>query len=636
MENKNSIIDKLIWFTLLTSVILVPLFFTTANTELFEVPKMFIVYLSAVLLLTLTSLKFILSGKLEIPKSLVFYSLAAFVAIQVASTFTSIDKFTSVFGYPTRLNGGLLSSFAYLIIFTSALINLNFQKAQKLLLAMIASAFAVALWGIPRHFGAEPNCLILTRRLNATCWQKEFDPTVRIFSTLGQPNWLASFIVLVLPFAAALLIATKKGSRLLPFVICAALGLALIFTGSVSGILGFLASVMAFSVLIGTRMLKKNIKILGIITALLFMVLVFAAPTIKNRISQSLSQKTAANAGTPSGQIRLVVWQGALSAFGAKPILGFGPETFIYSYYQFRPQAHNQTTEWNFYYNKAHNEFLNYAANTGILGLGSYLAFIILSVWQLFKIARSKNAASIWAKAAIASITGYLVTIFFGFSIVATQLFMFLAIAAVLVLSGTPAKVVDLKISGLAKKALSLTTAVLGLWLLIFIFRLYFADLLINRAKSTVRLTSYLSAVSVSPIDNPFYLADYAYTLAIYSGAQKDPTLAKILIDQSMAIGQKALNISPLNLLVLNKVASAAGELSTADTTYKIKVLELNKKAILLAPTDPTSYLNLAKSQRAIGQIKEAQKSAETALQLKPDYQEAKGLLDQIQDKKLQ
>ena len=80
--------------------------------------------------------------------------------------------------------------------------------------------------------------------------------------------------------------------------------------------------------------------------------------------------------GTDSGQIRLYVWQGALDIWKAYPLFGTGVETFAFAYYQFRPAEHNLTSEWDYLYNKAHNEYLNYLATTGALGLGSYLLFI--------------------------------------------------------------------------------------------------------------------------------------------------------------------------------------------------------------------------------------------------------------------
>jgi O-antigen ligase len=78
--------------------------------------------------------------------------------------------------------------------------------------------------------------------------------------------------------------------------------------------------------------------------------------------------------GSDSGKIRLIVWQGAIEAFKQNPLTGSGVETFAFAYYKVKPLAHNLTSEWDYLYNKAHNEYLNYLATTGIFGLGTYLA----------------------------------------------------------------------------------------------------------------------------------------------------------------------------------------------------------------------------------------------------------------------
>ena len=84
--------------------------------------------------------------------------------------------------------------------------------------------------------------------------------------------------------------------------------------------------------------------------------------TTQQQVTSSLTQLE--NGGTESGQIRLIVWQGALEIFKHYPIFGSGVETFAYSYFQYKPISHNLVSEWDFLYNKAHNEFLNYLATT--------------------------------------------------------------------------------------------------------------------------------------------------------------------------------------------------------------------------------------------------------------------------------
>src|SRR3989344_5386873 len=363
----SKVLDSIIWICFLALAILTPLIFFSGNIEIFEVPKMHFVYLASTIILFSTLTKSAIEGKFLIPKNLPFFIFLIFLLIQIISTFTSIDKFTSISGYPSRLNGGLLSQFAYFAIFYTGLVNLNFEKTKKLLIAAVLSSLFVALWGIAGHFGKDPSCLVLADTLTSDCWQEEFNPQLRIFSTLGQPNWLASYLVLVLPFTIAFAMTFEKKVLKNFFAATAIiLFIALVMTTSRAGILGIFLALAILAVLAGRALLADNFKVVRIIllgflaAVLLFGSFLFArigeiisedrtSDTGNQTAQRSETQVNQQPKGTESGEIRLIVWQGAIAAFKARPILGFGPETFAYSYYLFRPASHNQTTEWNFF-----------------------------------------------------------------------------------------------------------------------------------------------------------------------------------------------------------------------------------------------------------------------------------------------
>ena len=611
LEVTKRIIDQINWISLLTLVVVTPVLFTTATSELFEVPKMLFVYFVAIVATTATLLKFVIDKKITIPKNLIFLTLLLFLAVQIASTISSIDKFTSVFGYPSRLNGGLLSQVAYSLIFFCAILNLDRVKSQKIFLVAIATATAVSLWGIPGYFGRDPNCLVLTGSLNSSCWQQEFDPTKRIFSTLGQPNWLASYLVLILPLALSQIFRVKNPQKRILFCLITLIILtALILTNSRAGLAGLIVTLILFFALLGTGQIKKNFKFFLSILVPIILIATVAGTTLFSRIYEAVSPRKG-QGPTESGQIRLIVWQGAVEIFKNNPILGTGPETFAYSYYKYRPLAHNLTTEWNFFYNKAHNEFLNYLANLGILGFISYGAFLTVTVLTLWK-----SRASIAVKGVLSGLIGYQVTILFGFSTVATQAIMFLIVAA----AQSPTLTVSFKFPSLKKgHQLIIGTALLivGAAGIAGVLRLFIADVLITRAQNLTLdnpklLAAYTLALSTSPIDNPFYLADAAYRA------------------NSAPFAQKAETLAPNNLLVLRKVANTYFLLSQTDKNYEDDAIRVAQRLTKLAPTDPQSYLTLAKIQIGLVKFDDAQKSLATALQLKPDYLEAQQILEQL------
>jgi len=77
---------------------------------------------------------------------------------------------------------------------------------KKSLYAILSSAVLVVLWGLPSHFGYDPTCLLFRGTLDVSCWTTDFYPTVRIFSTLGQPAWLAAYLAALIPITFALFI----------------------------------------------------------------------------------------------------------------------------------------------------------------------------------------------------------------------------------------------------------------------------------------------------------------------------------------------------------------------------------------------------------------------------------------------
>jgi len=653
LEKIPKLLDSVIWVCFLALVILTPLIFFSGNIEIFEVPKMHFVYFISTIILFLTLIKSAIEGKFLIPKNLPFFAFLTFLTIQTLATFFSIDKFTSISGYPSRLNGGLLSQFAYLAIFYAGLISLSLEKTKKLLIAAVLSSLFVSLWGIAGHFGKDPSCLVLADQLTSDCWQEEFNPMLRIFSTLGQPNWLASYLVLILPFAITFaMIFEKKILKNFFAATSVILFIALVMTTSRAGILGIFLGIASLAVFLGRGIIQDNFKVVRIILlGFLAAILIFGG-VLFARLGEIVTSNQepatgdqsqppnspiaqSPNVGTESSEIRLIVWQGAIEAFKKRPVFGFGPETFAYSYYLYRPLSHNQTTEWNFFYNKAHNEFLNYLATTGALGTFFYVAFLASVIFILFILQKKEDSENkLLTAAAAGSILGYQTTIFFGFSTVTAQTTMFLAICAILCLANQ--NYFEIQMKEKLRTRFAQGTFLLGLIILSFPLRLYFADLSWARAKelesaNTARsLGAYKTARSLSPVFDPFIESDFAYRQAVYANVLEDKSQADQYVTEADKKAQKADKSAKSNLIVKRRIANTYLLLAKIDPTFSQKALDSGQDLLKLAPTDPQSYLTLAKIQVGVGQKEKAQETLTLALLLKPDYLEAQQLFEQL------
>lgn len=440
-QTPNTLPTRLLQGILLAVVFFTPLIYTAATRELFEFPKMSFIYLTTILaaaaFLWQSGDQVRLGGgakKVHLGKTPWDKALLFFLVSYLLSTLFSLDRYTSLFGYYSRFNGGLFS----VLCFTTLYYLFNQQLAdkrfvRKTLYALFLAAFLVSLLGIAQHFGYQRE-------------QWVQDSAARVFSTLGQPNWLAAFLVMLLPLTLAfLLLAPSLGWRAVFFLLTSALYAAFWFTYSLSGLISLLFAFFVFFLTSEKSCLYQKRKAL-LLMAVTFLFISLSqpgifAPRLKSffkQISQTIIPPLyAATSPSPAYEgdtfkIRTLVWQGGLAAWQQDfktLLLGYGPETFAYAFLPYRPAALNLTSEWDFLYNKAHNDYVDTLVNRGLLGLSSFM-YLLFSFSFYVKSVLNKKGVSSFGRTLTAALyagwVGLLISNFFGWSVVATSLLFWL------------------------------------------------------------------------------------------------------------------------------------------------------------------------------------------------------------------
>ena len=605
--------------------------------------------------------------RLTIKRTPLDIPLLLFLGANILSTIFSIDIHTSIWGYYSRSNGGLLSIISYLLLYWAYCSNMDKEKVLTTLKFALASGAIVSLYAISEHFGISPSCISLRGEFNASCWIQ--DVQSRVFATLGQPNWLAAYLsMLIFPSLYFYLSAVTRRFHIIYYTLLLTLYSAFTFTYSRGPTLGLIGGMAVFLILFIRKFGLKSIIIITIISFILINFLFGSALTSFRLISKfaapvrptiSLPPKPSSttqleNGGTESGQIRFIVWQGALDIFKHNPIFGSGLETFAYSYYQYRPQTHNLTSEWDFLYNKAHNEYLNYLATTGILGLGTYIlligSFVFWSVKKVMsyelRVKNEKNNSTLitLTSALLAAYISYLIYNFFLFSVVAIAIFFYLFPALVFVTTEST-KAISFQISAFRfiykrpsyTQAAKVVVVITTLSLLYSIFQLWYADTLFNlgekasEAGNPGRAYNLLAqAVDLNSAE-PFYKSELAFSAAQASSALKETeaTLSAALKNEATVQMAGVLKNSPKNVSFWRSAVRTYFELATIDPTYIGKTLTALDTAISLAPTDPKLYYNKALILDTEGKKDEEIKVLQMAITLKPNYLEA---LQQLKD----
>jgi len=600
----------LITYTLYFLTIFLPLTFTTFNSELFEFPK-FILLLSGTILISLAWGYHIYQTKVvpSIKVNALNLSVLAILFSQTISTIFSIHPYTSFWGYYSRFHQGLLTTLCYTIIYFSAQYFLNNKSTQKLIKISVGTAFLISLYAILERLG-----------IDKTLWIQ--DVQNRVFSTLGQPNWLAAYLLPNL-FLILYLHQTSRAKNTSPLhnFIYTTLFVALLFTKSRSGFLAFLLSYITYFILLARQFSFPKIRPYAIRYTLytILLIALFGSPFSPSIFSiLGKSQAPASplptgtvleTGGTESGDIRKIVWTGALDLIKKYPLFGTGPETFAYSYYWTRPISHNNTSEWDFLYNKAHNEYLNIAATTGLIGLVAYLYFhYAVFATSLTTIPKSKkvnqdadDSLRHFYPVLGASIIGFSVTNFFGFSVIPVYLTMIL-------LATIPATLIAPTILNQVPSTMYYVLIILPL---IYPAKLFLADLnyaqgkrLLDAGNSAKALPLLKRAVAARPGSDVFHsaLGETYATLGQADLANQQADLLRTLNPYHLNYYKSRAKI----YLTLNENEPAKNEL--------IKAREL-------APTDPKLAYNLGLVETRLGQNEEAAQQLRDAIALKPNYE---------------
>ncbi len=652
----------------------VPLYFRFENEELFEFNKMILVYALTVCIGFLWLVRMILEKRVILKKTPLDYPIMFFVFSQFVSTIFSIHPYTSWFGYYSRFNGGLLSTISYVVLFYAFVSNFRKKDLGSFLLSAFLSGLIVSIYGILEHFGHSFSCLLIpgNRTFGVDCWVQ--DVQSRVYASFGQPNWLAAYVITLLPIT--FVAASQKNLSLIKrgLFICTALALflVLIYTRSRSGMLGLVGGISAFAVasaflLIQSKkslLQKINIPtVVGTSIAIITIALITGTsftPSIfelsnkskQNQVVTTSEQQTETQpvqvvdrlegGGTDSGDIRKIVWTGAIKVWQRYPLIGSGVETFAYSYYQDRIREHNDVSEWDFLYNKAHNELLNLLATTGAVGLATYLSIFVALTIITAKVFFSKSHTQTEKLIVVALLSGQValfVSNFFGFSTVGVNVLMYCFFAMICLIYANENDEQDQHknksrtsyVINDSAQYFGLTLAsIIGLFLLFKVYNYWAADKAYAEGKNYFNAGQYqygiqkqLEAITRSPKEALYFdtLSDNYSKLAAHFASTNEATTAAQMADETVAASNQALRLNNRHLNFYKTRARVMVVLSQLDEGYIDEARNTLLQAIQLSPTDPKLLHTLAVIEQTSGNLDTALELYKQVIALKPNYE---------------
>ena len=211
----------------------------------------------------------------------------------------------------------------------------------------------------------------------------------RLTSTLGNRNYVASYLALIFPIAFSFfLIETKKINKILVESVLIIIYTGIIICHTRAIWVALFLSLMFFKFILSyfkiNKILKDNQKWLIILFSLFLLItLIYSTNNPLNRSSITASERavSAFDMKGSSQRTRFLIWQSTIDMIKDRPLFGSGLGTFPLHYLNYQADFLKRNPEYLKFTAKAaeaHNEYLQIWAEMGIIGLLTFILIIII------------------------------------------------------------------------------------------------------------------------------------------------------------------------------------------------------------------------------------------------------------------
>lgn len=623
-----STLDKVVWFSLQALIFLVPIAMSNANFlakvglasfalpftyDQFDIVKVFVMRACAIVALGAWSFQFFFKGG-TIRRTKLDWLILVFLGWVLVTSFTSISVSTALFGKYRRFEG-FFSFLTYAVVYF-LVVQLADRPGRMRSLArtLMLSGFIVSFYGVLQHFGLDPVNWGANLPFEAN----------RSFATFGNPDLLGGFLVFPLVISVALALSERdNGWRIFYWTTFLVTALCWIFAfvrgAWIGGAVGLLVlGVAAF--LAKPKLHVIDWSFLGASVGGGLVYAVYNSMTSTNEVMNVWARlQSIFKFGEGSALTRFEIWESAVNAIKARPITGFGADTFRLVFPKYKPVAYVKDAGYLSVADNVHDYPLQLMAGIGIVGFlllyGIFTFAFVVAAPNAF--ARGKGTERLLVAGFWAAALGYIVHLFFGLSVTGSTIFLWMALG--MIMSPT-AREQEFKAPSWGPIVSIALLVVLGVaWVGNFIFIVadnFFlrGQLASSSGANPISLTE--TAIRLNPY-NDIYRAmlGKAYEQQMLSwlnqansesSSGQDPTASIANATTSFEAAEKTFKetiaMVPTeydNYLFISSLYNEAG--AYLDPKYLAKGLEWADKGIAVEPFGPGVRLQKAVAQASVG-----------------------------------
>lgn len=564
-----------------------------------------------------------------VKKNIIIQLMLALAGVYFIAVIFSLDPFFSFWGSPLRGDGYL--NFALYILFgIFCFLNVKKSDWEKLWNFAFFIGILVCLVGVAQKFN----------------WFKSFLSSYdRVMSTAGSPMVLGLYLTLLF-FVAFALALKNRGKISIYYYFCSLLFLFVLgLTGNRAVFLGAGVAVLYFALFYRLKKSpeeKFTNKIFWLKIVIVLLIIAGIAGIIlakdNQKIIDSLSKNplgeifyrvlVTAQAVQKTGSLmpdtRSSAWNIALLAIKDRPILGYGPENFSIAFdSHFDPKF--EKFGRLFWWDRAHNIFLESAVNAGIFGFLIYISLAICLFWVLQKLKKKKPEDYHIFHGMQAALAGYFIAGFFSFDgFPSFIIFYFLAGYCAFCWfekQENKQKNYSAIVEKNYYKDIFFVSLILLLW---FLWAGNLKPLIINKYINMAEYYAYnedcqnaINQINLT-VNERSIIENYAilnYMLRLNGGYCSQKIDAKEAMEKRVELLKKAIKIRPYytrSFSILGRSFYALGQKNEADIA--------RNKSIQLCPKCQENFVEASRSYISGKEYQLAKNMAEKCLEFSPDF----------------
>jgi len=364
----SSVIQRRTQKTTLILLILVTLAVSPwMNIDPINLPKYFILTIFSFVILSLLLVEWRVTYQV-LDKALL-WSLGAFTLALLSSFFFSgSSKVEQLFGTFGR-NTGLVTYLCLVILCLAMFVVGELGYVRKVLTTLIALALVNAIYGVFQFMDMDP--------IN---WNNPYNPIV---GTLGNPNFISSFLGIALVVALGLTLAGTMPT-FQRVILALSIGFATFIVYQTDSIQGMVILLVGALFVLYMRFfyfrVRDRINLTAFVLSLISGAAVFGGFFNQGPLSKLLFQET--------GVFRVDYWKAGISMTLSHPIFGVGLDSYGDWYRAERTLEATLRRGPEMTSNSAHNVFLDISSNGGLPLLIGYCALVVVTLQAAFQLLR--------------------------------------------------------------------------------------------------------------------------------------------------------------------------------------------------------------------------------------------------------